>query len=434
MKASIWEAGWVGTLPTPAQLRHAAFLRFGAEVPSALSAPLDGIGDRLRGEWLRAAAEEWMAAVNGGAVTEGQVPDWLLNVSPLDDGIPLKQRLTRVGSLACFPLDGSGHSRGQPAVGHLWRFDGDPCDRLLCSLPGEPLSGDSLGLASALAAKAANPCATHAIRRALARDWMISGEVVQETGAVSWVALGNKLDIEHHLAGGTRRTWLLPGGVRGRIPVDFPAPIRFVSTVQAAWEAVSGSGIVDSGALEWPEAPAMHSFVSGAVEPVIALALAARPSQIVLWHTDNTILSQIPAGTIRDVLERKGIAVSKILTRPIDSGNVSRIEIALREGLAEDLRNGSPVLFNGTQGNRWMAIALNNLARLHENLWFVYRDLDAPDWRFNVLVHDGVPPSAYVLDASLPPVGVRADALFRKPAARAPEDSESMLARLFEET
>jgi hypothetical protein len=416
----------------PGMIREKAFEDFGRltceDVETLAATPPDFPAKSLE-EWKRALAEEWLNAASQ-MLTPPACPPELSNISPFGNGnVPLKEIPLENTAVAVFPLDGSGTSAQRPAEGHVWwTGDRDEPYRILSAIgAGNVHSGDSDSLASALARRAAQQTSTDpvtaAARRALASRWIISGEAGYD-GRVYNVKLGNKLDLE------TNRDWLLPAMAKGNVRQGFRGHVRYTTHLDTAWEIVTGRGIPEGGELSWPAEPVLHSFVSGAVKPVIAMVLAAQPRRVELWHTDNKVISIDPANLIRDVLSIK-FPELEVNLREIASSRITEIESDLRAGLSEDLALGNPVLFNATQGHRWMAYALHNVARLNENLWQLYRNQDAAPWKFEVLIHDGIPPSSYALSLEDAPEDVNSEEIFKNRFQNEPKDAENLIKALF---
>jgi hypothetical protein len=224
----------------------------------------------------------------------------------------------------------------------------------------------------------------------LARDWLPTGSV-REPGRVVAVNIGNK----DRLPVGRRR-WLLADGQDVSVEAS-PRAVR-IDSLDAAWNVVVRQGTVEEGARrQWPEmVEELHSFVSGAREPVIAATVLARPRKLVLWRTANRAVSRKPSEDIRRILSELRPAL-EVEFRGTVSDSMLRVEKDLRARLEPCLAQGHSILMNVTQGNRLMGFAAHTLARQHSNLTMVYRDMDAGGLDFTAISYRRDYPTTYTL-------------------------------------
>lgn len=353
-------------------------------------------------------------------------------------GPPLREVFGLPGACAVIPLaDYDLHAEPPAAVIWVVKDDGDrlgPGDlRLSGRIPAGwktwaltgrdeddiPIEGESWTLAAALArlASASNPEAVEA-RRALARDWIITG-ACNMNGEVSRVLINNKVNLR------TDRQWLFPEenrrdliGYEGRLK-----RVQLAATETAAWSRITGRGVVHGGEVVWPErVDVLHSFVSQAREPVVASALLSGAKRVILWHSEDQ-RSRDAARDVEMILNEVGRCQPAtqrlsgwVSSRSISSSDLAEVRRTLDRELEKDLAPGVPVLFNVTNGNRLMSYAPLTLSQIHPHLWLVYRDIDAPPLQFNVIRYEGLQPVTQVTPSVAPssPWVVNWEVLFRR--------------------
>jgi len=443
----------------------AALLGLFGELADRLAEPpvieaLSSAKSNLGTDWERAVAREILLAHSWGKTIPPEISKLFANGCPFEGGPELSDFSGKRISVACFPTDERMASPvSQPPWFLLWLTDKVPeatdhssqieewakanlpvesCSVFLVtksSTKASPaISQRSWTLAARLAIQALDSSAE--IRRRLACDWIVTGDV-KKSGAIERVDTGGKVRIK------ARPKWMFPAinrpdvaGHADRLNAWFP------STLDAAWALLSNQGVVDVGQANWPqEVEVVHSFTSGAWQPVMATLLLVAPRRLVLWHSKEDI-SKKPAEAIRDLL-RPGFWTDKPPTvelNQVDSGAKQNVELAevlasLRKPLEADLAGGETVLFNVTQGNRMMAFAAHSLAQQHSNLWLLYRDLDAADFEFTSIRYDGLMPTTETIrvpsdrDMSAVARAVPGEVwklLFFKPTPRPPDTAEKM--------
>ncbi len=307
---------------------------------------------------------------------------------------------------------------------------------------GRPISQRSWTLAAHLAHRALSDADGCGIRRSLARDWIVTGDVRRDL-SIEPVAIGNKCHIR------CDRRWMFPPdnrpAVNRRVSLGYGNRLRttrFPATVEAAWALLTNRGVVEGGTADWPQdLGVLHSFTSGAWQPVLASLLLAAPRRLVLWHSREDVSAK-PAEFIERLLEPGFWTDSppKVCVKPAFSEEKPNVELAevqarIRATLESDLAGGNIVLFNVTQGNRMMAFAAHGLAQLHPNLWLMYRDVDAPPFEFTIIRYEGSLPTTEIIR---PDGGARArtpaceipdaawQSLFSKSSPRPPDSAEKI--------
>lgn len=399
----------------------------------------------LRVVWRTWAAMEALVAGSSGAVGR----DWargLADVRPLGSEFePLSALMRARWAAAAFPLDGH-RAHGPASALALMPAIRIPCLRrrmlsskrvagyrvgvgecagrqvfLVSSSEGAGIAGDSWRLAAALARRALDSADTRHVG-SLASDWIVSGHV--DGDRVLPVELGNKLQLA------TRRGWMLPSAARLLLPAGFQGPggLRLVSTVDEAWRVIAGEGTIHGGREPWPgRIGSLHTFVSGAWQPVVAACLMARVDRVRVWRTGDRAFRAL-ARAIRTVLGT--LSPETVVTlMDISSSSLHKAEADLRPVLEEDLRQGE-VFFNVTQGNRLMSFAVQTFARVHPGLRMIYRDLDARPFDFVQIRYQSAQPATVVLKGRPMCAGVRYDVLFSRAPARRPPSAEEIVGLL----
>jgi hypothetical protein len=400
--------------------------------------------------WEKLMALEWLVAVIAGEKTIAHILDPFAD-RPLSDseaiGLTARQLAETGAAVAVIPLasqngDAAGLaaliiSPGRPGLPSDQKSHWEGADEFeplhnlrldaLTAIPAGSLKrieGTSWQLGAALAA--------HALKRsprarlALAADWLPTGKVAPD-GSLKRVLEGNKPSLQI-----PNRRWLIPS----EMPI--PDALRRsgfaqASTLDNAWNIITHQGTVEEKAiLEWPtDLETLHSFVSGAREPVIAAALLSNCNRLVLWCTDNEDLSRKPADDIQRILGRLRPDL-KVDVQAIESDSMHRIEQTLENGLKTVLKAGQLTLFNVTQGNRLMGFAVHTLARRYPTLQLLYRDLDATGLDFTAIRYDGRDyPVTYTLSASeASHPTIQWKALLRPPTLRQREDWLELLKKI----
>lgn len=424
-------------LPSPALVRREAALRFGELAQAAdhafpaLLVPPIAAASSLLPEWRRAVAEELLLCSVLGLTVPDAITRRFATVRPLDScELPLHNLIGRRAAVAMLPL---ATDTGAPECAHLWLIESPhnsaaaptqwrrlpttlelrgsrfSVHTVLSRLDASPIDGTSYQLALQLLKRALTHGHTGALH-SLALDWIISGHIHNQL--VTKIELGNKLDLP------VQRRWLLPkenkGSIRSQTSFAPPRGVQFATTVDSAWNIVTGAGVVDEGAKLWPhDVVTLHSFVSSAAAPLLSCAMLTQPREIVLWHS---------GGTWRAWAQQLGTALrhflpaTRVSLATISSSNLAEAERTLKHALPPTSPADPVILFNITQGNRLMSFAALEAAKHNANLWLVYRDPDAPPFTFTMIryEHDQTP-HTYTIDgranASACP-GINWDKLF----------------------
>ena len=410
-----------------------------------------------RGEeskWHRAVGRELLLAQSWGNAVAEPLWDAFAAVRPFGENTPsLSELRGAVMAVGAFPTDdpSADATNTAPPWCLLWLFDrrfaADHSARIeqRATLPGSfreraifltskpwgenhrSISHHSWTLTAHLAGRALEG-GDAAFRRRLATEWMVTGHV-EANGHVAPVAVGGKVRIR------SGRKWMFPPDNRKDVlgHASDLGTVRFPTTVDGAWSLVSGEGTSHGGEKKWSDlrVRVLHTFASGAWSPVIQALLMAAPVEVKIWHSEEPV-SRDSAKTIQAALASGDWAAVPPKVR--DLGVVSSRDLGVAEGqlraeLEADLKNGEIVLFNSTQGNRIMGLAPHDLARLHPNLWLIYRDLDAERHEFTVITYEGVLPTTLRLTG---PGGISSsapdsvwDALDgRRPAPKGPTPAE----------
>lgn len=331
-----------------------------------------------------------------------------LIISPIQTGLPADQKNQWEGADAFEPL--RNH-----------RLD------TLTAIPAgnsKRIAGLSWQLGAALAAHALT--GKPEARLALAADWLPTGKVAPDNSLHS-VLEGNKPSLQI-----PNRRWLLPAEMQISDALR-RSGFAQAATLGNAWNIITLQGTVEESAIsEWPTEVTLHSFVSGAREPVIAAALLSHCNRLVLWHTDNKKLSQKPAEGIQSILACLRPDLKSITVNEIKSNRMHSIELALESELKSDLQAGQLTLFNVTQGNRLMGFAAHTLARRYPSLQLLYRDLDTTGLDFTAIRYDGRDyPVTYTLSATeARHPSIHWQALLRPPNPNPQEDWQELLKKI----
>ncbi len=400
----------------------------------------------LQGLRLDILALDWLLA--GRAAREAMPPplsDLLGRQAPFGPGTPTSGELAaadpagvivplssscsppQVALLVVVPGHGADQS-GRLAGGTQWTKRKGVRIFVFSSAPNAAIEGRSWRLGAELACRCVESPSDLRVRQSLLQGWIVTGDV-DDRARVLPVEMGNK----HRLPRVARR-WMLPP--QDTLPPDVaPRPRTCVSSVADAWNVITECGTVEEGAPRpWPSEPVeYHSFVSSAIEPLVAGAILSRAPTVVLWQTPNEAVSRAPARTVRQVLARLSPGIT-VQTENTASDRMASVERVLRQRLSSGLRSGGLVLFNVTQGNRLMGFAVHTLARQHSNLWMVYRDNDCTDCDFVAVRYDDRDyPSTFVLHAANE--DLRPDInwpllLKPSPPVRPPEPPEAFVSRI----
>ncbi len=389
-------------------LQHAGRLsREDSLAPGTMDMAQAALDPEAEPTWEKLMALEWLLAVISGkhAIATSLEPFADLPVSDMDTAGPTARQLAESGAaVAVIPLasqDGGpaglaalvvspARAGLPPDQRHQWQdaeiFLNRQNLRLdaLTTIPDAKrgrIEGTSWQLGAALAAYALSQRPES--RLTLAADWLPTGSVLSG-GHLKSVLEGNKSDLNT-----PHRRWLIPSEMR------IPDALRRSGFAQAAtldnaWNIITHQGTVEESAVsDWPaDIATLHSFASGAREPVIAAALLSRCRHLVLWRSDNQEVSIKPADDIRNILKalRPGLTIEE---KDIASSSMHMIEIVLEDALKASLRTGQATLFNVTQGNRLMGFAVHTLARRYPSLLLLYRDQDNAGIDFTGIRYDG---------------------------------------------
>lgn len=259
-------------------------------------------------------------------------------------------------------------------------------DTLKTPHPVSRIDGVSWQLSAALADRALR-AGDAQTRLALACDWLPTGSI-RDDGSIEVIEFGNKGDLSVFMNTGSKRHWLAP--TQAQLPGSIKQAIFQAQTLDIAWNHIARQGTVEEHTRrDWPAGiEAMHSFVSSAREPVIAAAILAHPQKLVLWRTDNEIVSWKPAEDIRYILRAVRPEI-EVIFRDIPSNSMHAVENVLKTAMGTALREGCLTLFNVTQGNRLMGFAAHTMARRYPSLWLLYRDNDDQGIDFTAIRYDG---------------------------------------------
>lgn len=362
------------------------------------------LGRRGGVEWSAAVALELLLAKSWGTDVDARLWESFSPARPFAEGPVLGELAGAEMAFAAFPTDAStpvpppwvllALAKGLPlqTVDHrgviaTWESHAGafPHAHVFTAVCGNGdasrcVGHDSWTLAAHMAFRALGESGE--VRRKLAAGWMLTGHV-RPDGSLGNVALSGKLTIH------SRRTWMFPPGMANELErhPEFLANRHLPANAQAAWDTITGAPIVEGGDVDWPRnAEALHSFTSGAWQPVVAATLLAMPRRLTLWHSAQ----QVSADSAQEIMRlfEDGFWLStapRVTVKPVRSDSVRCAKDAVEQALSGDLGTGRPVLFNITQGNRVMALAVQELARSHSNLWLIYRDLDAADFEFTLI-------------------------------------------------
>ena len=371
--------------------------------------------------WQRAVALELLLAHSWGLPVQAALKNAFLDVPPLPDAPVLARFLEAEVATAAFPLAHGPLEKEPPwallmlargmaadTADHRERFETgqhSPLER-------EPVHGwlrlNRSGLQEMriqdsswhLAAWSALQALTQPdLREPLARHWLLTGRIGANGGQVDMIEPGNKLRIR------TSRQFLFPAGNRpdlaGRALQSGAQRVQFAASGQAVLAHLSGRGSTDRGNDTWPSpCPVLHSFTSAAWQPVLASVLLAQPARLVLWHTDAAV-SKEPAKNLQAFFKPLDGRL-QVETKEIASDDLPKIQQQLSQVLEKDLQTHKEVLFNITQGTRFMSYAVLALSQIHPGMRLVYRDVDAPPFEFKQLTFESLQGETAVLHPSPP--------------------------------
>lgn len=406
-------------------------------------------GKALVGGWRQLMAAEWLLAAVGGRKPMADALGEFAGERIFGPGGPTAKEVAMAGTAGVLiPLASQGLTP-RPGLAALFlsratngkqfdhRVDWEGADDLLKAkglrlfalrTPArqKKVDGPSWKLGAELAVKCLGADVPPATVLSLARDWLPTGDV-DPNGHVVFVGIGDKVKLPT-----PKRRWLLASGQV--MPVHFKQSHVEAGTLEIAWNHVLQQGTVEERAnRSWPDGTTeLHSFVSGAREPVIAAALLAQTSRLVLWRSRNKDLSISPSEDIRNILKKLRPRL-KVEFADTVSDSMHRVEQDLRARLEAPLRKGSPILFNVTQGNRLMGFAVHTLARQHTSLWMVYRDLEGAGLDFAAIRYDGrdYPVTFALRTASDCADDVAWDELLRSLTPRSLEPWQNLLQRVW---
>jgi|GEM_PF-4046253 len=373
----------------------------------------------LADEWRRCMAEELLLMHIAGVALCRHACERFAAVSPFGNMVLLKDMLKTPCAMAVAPLhDTAGEIIGSCA--HIWvcpALKGVASDNLDgVEIAGGAYSvfavhagnnrfiGRSWQLAFGLAVRALETKAPAEILASLASEWIVSGELKlrgalnsslsTQNPPITKVTIGTKIAFD----GKAGARYLFPSEndreiADARNYGGAAFTVYTAADLNNAWNLVAGRGTVHQGSEEPPSEPMeLHSFVSAAWQPVVALALLFHPVEIVLWHTDNYEISADPARVIKEALA----AIFRLLGRPqptislqeIDSRAPHRAEEQLRATLRKRMErsDGHRLFFNVTNGNRLQFFAAYGMAiAFGDKLTLIYRDIDATPFVFTTL-------------------------------------------------
>jgi len=344
--------------------------------------------------WRKLAAEEILLAHYTGIHFSPALADQLAETRLFGDrGPTLQDARKKPGWVATIPLDRPEHTSG--SLIRIWGLsnftsptpfqlegseDFSDCSLWLGGLPSEipAIHGKSWQLGARLAARCLEE-QRRDIQILLACQWIVTGEMANNR--IKPVTTGNKLALT------TTRQWLLPEGNIKDVATNDSPLLTYAATLENAWAHISNEGtITNPDDWQWPETPRQidtcHLLCSKAIEPILAPALALRPARIVLWHSNDTNESKLPAQTIADILtsptcqQWKGWEGSppEISFRSLPSDSLPEIEHAFRNhGLANPAAN-KRVVINITGGNMLMKLAAIHVSQLSPYTELIYRD------------------------------------------------------------
>lgn len=263
------------------------------------------------------------------------------------------------------------------------------CTRWLA--PTEPFTGTSWTLAGAVALELLlDPLFNHMgeARLSLARDWIITGELAKQ-GAVKWVNLDNKPKLSCQNQDGEFRRWLV-ADTQEQVPPEIQARTTRVQTIANALVHVAKGGILRADPVSWTPGGVLHVLVSENVKPVVLAALLARPSQIVLWPSDDPARS--PATHLAKILTPVATQTNQTWTvrteTPLRPGDLPSAAAMLATAVnAADQKNIYLLLNTGAALTRFAAL---DTARALPQLTLCYRDPADADRDFVGLRYDSV--------------------------------------------
>jgi len=406
------------------RLRQAdAFGAFAGALAKPWNPPL--IADpELALEWSRLVAEEILLAQLCGLEIHRSWLREFLEVCPFAGGREtLPEVWERVAWVAVVPLIRPGLRSG--ALIRVWGLHtmddaawveapagSSPLKSYAIRLGGwdHPIAGNSWHLGASLASRAATEKRAD-LQLALARDWIITGEVSGES--VEKVDVKNKATIQ------SDRRWLVPIACQGEFAKRV-GRIRTCSDLRAAWIQLSGEGTLGHGMIAWPtpgEVLEMHATVSKAIRPVIASVLLTCPARVMFWHSANIEESGQFAELLESFFKDERVrgwpgwrerppVVRKSL---LPDGDLVAGENALREAGLHQASEGA-ILFNITCGNLIMKLAAHHIARINPSVWLIYREPGIDDAKEVILIRNlGHSPSTGRMSPRDPPAGVSWD-------------------------
>ena len=130
-----------------------------------------------------------------------------------------------------------------------------------------------------------------------AKNWIVTGEVIDGNAKVKQVDLGNKLRLI------TDRKFVLPEENYDDVPIGVVGKtIKFADTVDAAWNHITEAGTKSLPPAEFPpETDELHVLVGGNIKAQVASIIFSHSKKVFLWHSED---SKVAAEDIKYVVER----------------------------------------------------------------------------------------------------------------------------------
>mgnify|MGYP001326922145 CR=1 FL=1 len=387
--------------PNDIPLFRKRFIRFEKERPDLVECHLSALSEEIL-----------LSGCYQSICNEGFLP--LQNHLPFGGSYPRMSDLAGLDSAAAvFPL----HHHEKPLLGHLWvfrdpqnrltedhrlsSFFGDRANALLEDYPGikvfvvmtrqTQFTGSSWQLAFHLALQALDKCE---LKRKLASHWMVTGAV--KSRRIKRVGIGKKTEIE------TARNWLFPSANYNSWPQswDPPKPARIAETIEEAVDVILDNGTAREGPAQWPDSvETVYSFSSEAETPIAAFSILSGAKKVMLFCTEDERISVKPAENVRRFLESNSSIKVDISEQRISSTDVYLAEKYLLDHLK--LRSNARekiIVFNVTNGNKIMHIALANIANRYPNIIQVYRDRNNEGLDYVAIYHEGRLPVTRVFE------------------------------------
>lgn len=400
MEPFLLDSFTIKNLPSPEKLRRTYLAReFGMlrreqitsdkvkNVRAALREP------GLAREWERCVAEELLLRRATGEDVQEPVLRAFAHVEPFDEGPPLGELALLNCAAALIPVVDTHASAPTPmhlwvvqGVSHVPSLDGSAIVTngygcYLLTEDGTMPHGRSWQLGYRIARRALeqNDKATAAN---LALRWLPSG-VVGQDDRIGKIVIGNKLDTLRPDNG--ERCFILPrenSAQQEDWDKMLARGVRTAPDVSTAWSVISATGTLEARepvVIDRGKEVVLHSFVSNAWEPVVALTLLLKPSKLYLWSSrEAQEMSLYLVDLMAEVARRCGFGTPPSIETPdIHSSNITEAERQL-DAVLHNATAEQQTFFNITQGNLPMRYAVNTAARKQNDVTLIYRNIDDP--------------------------------------------------------